>query len=107
MVLAPHEVPWRRHQSGCGGLLEDTCTAAPRRPHPPPEVVVTLVSILPNPWGSPANKHHCQHCLRRVCDAHFAPMTPNRLGGVSRTGLLPICTVCAAAGVTSVPSKKK
>ncbi len=62
-------------------------------------------TLLPSVWGLPDNKHHCRHCLRRVCGQHFKPLVTNAVGGVTQIEA-PLCTVCVAAGVLVAPPKK-
>jgi hypothetical protein len=61
--------------------------------------------FLPSVWGLPDHKHHCRHCLRRVCGQHFKPLVNNALGGVSQVEA-PLCSVCVAAGVLVAPPKQ-
>jgi hypothetical protein len=53
--------------------------------------------------GLPDNKHHCRHCLRRCCDAHFGCGMDKASGTtiIPKKQGPPLCSSCIGLGVTS------
>ena len=68
------------------------------------KILVNLLVLGAGMWGVPENKHHCRHCLARVCSFHFMPNVPNSLGGISQI-TEPLCSACVSVGVLTAPAR--